>query len=54
MKNEMKRGKLLFIGSKLSKAVLELGLLLIVLELISRGFGLKLLLMKVLSAAVQD
>jgi hypothetical protein len=45
---------LLFICLKLSEAVLKLEPLLIVLELISSGSGLKPLLIKVLSAAVQD
>jgi hypothetical protein len=54
MKSEMTRARLLFIGSKLLEAVLELELPLIVLELISSGSSLKPLLMKVLSAAVQD
>jgi hypothetical protein len=45
---------LLFICLKLSEAILELEPLLIVLELISSGSGLKPLLIKVLSAAVQD
>jgi hypothetical protein len=54
MKSEMTRGELLFIGSNLSATVLKLEPLLIVLELINSGSGLKLLLMNVLSAAVQD
>jgi hypothetical protein len=54
MKSKTTRDILLVIGSKLSEAVLKLEPLLIVLELISNDFGLKLLLMKVLSVAVQD
>jgi hypothetical protein len=54
MKSKTTRDRLLVIGSKLSEAVLKPEPLLIVLELISNDFGLKLLLMKVLSAAVQD
>jgi hypothetical protein len=45
---------LLFICLKLSETVLELEPLLIVLELISSGSGLKPLLIKVLSAVIQD
>jgi hypothetical protein len=45
---------LIFIGSKISEAVLELEPLLIVLELISNGSNLKLLLMNALSAVVQN
>jgi hypothetical protein len=48
------RGGLLFIGSKISEVVLKLEPLLIVLELISSSSSLKSLLMKVLSAAVQN
>jgi hypothetical protein len=47
-------GGVLFIGSKISKTVLELELLLIVLELIINDSSLKLLLMKILSALDQD
>jgi hypothetical protein len=47
-------GGLLFIGLKLSTTVYKRELLLIVVELISSGSGLKLLLVKVLSVAVQD
>jgi hypothetical protein len=54
MKSETTRRGLLLIGLKLSVAVCKLEPLLIVLELISNGFSLKPLLMKVLSAAVQD
>jgi hypothetical protein len=54
MKNEMTRGELLFICSKLSAAVCKLEPLLIVLELINIGSGLKSLLINVLSAVVQD
>jgi hypothetical protein len=54
MKNKTTRGDLLFIGSKLSAAVYKLEPLLIVLELISNGSGLKLLLMNVLLIMVQD
>jgi hypothetical protein len=54
MKNETGRGGLLFIGSKLLEMVLKLELLLIVLKLISIDSDLKPLLMKILSAAVQD
>jgi hypothetical protein len=50
----MIRGMLLFIGSKLLAAVCKIKPLLIVLKLISSGSSLKLLLMKVLSVAVQD
>jgi hypothetical protein len=53
MKNETTQGGLLFIGLKLSAPVYKLEPLLIVLELINSGSGLKLLLMKVLSVAVQ-
>jgi hypothetical protein len=53
-KSEMTWGELLFIGSKLSTTVCKIEPLLIVLELISSGSSLKPLLMKVLSAAVQD
>jgi hypothetical protein len=44
----------IFIGSKISEAVLKLELLLIVLELISSGLRLEPLLMKVLSTMIQD
>jgi hypothetical protein len=54
IKNKMTWDGLLFICLKLSEAVLKLEPLLIVLELISSGSGLKPLLIKVLSAAVQD
>jgi hypothetical protein len=54
MKNEMTQGELLFIGLKLWVTVLKLELVLIVLELIRNGSGLKPWMMKVLSAAVQD
>jgi hypothetical protein len=50
----MSWGGLLFIGSKVSKVILNLQLLLIVLKLISSGSGLKPLLMKALLASVQD
>jgi hypothetical protein len=50
---EASRGGLLFIGSKLSEAVCKQEILLIVYELISSGSVFKLLLMKVLSEAVQ-
>jgi hypothetical protein len=52
MKREMTRGELLFIGLKLSSTVLKLEPMLIVLKLISSDFGLKSLLMNVLSATV--
>jgi hypothetical protein len=52
--SQMTRGGLLFIGSKISEVVLKLEPLLIVLELISSSSSLKSLLMKVLSAAVQN
>jgi hypothetical protein len=45
MKSETTRGGLLFIGSKLSAAVLKLEPLLIVLEHINSGSDLKPLLM---------
>jgi hypothetical protein len=54
MESKMTRDKLLFIGLKLSTTVYKRELLLIVVELISSGSGLKLLLVKVLSVAVQD
>jgi hypothetical protein len=54
MKSETTQGGLLFIGSKLLVSVLKLEPLLIVLEHICSGSGLKPFLMKVLSAAVQD
>jgi hypothetical protein len=54
IKNKTTRGGLLFIGSKLSAAVLKLEPMVIVLELIISSFSLKQLLMKVLSEAVQD
>jgi hypothetical protein len=54
MKNETTRGGLLFIGLKLSAPIYKLEPLLIVLELINSGSGLKLLLMKVLSVAIQN
>jgi hypothetical protein len=47
-------GGLVFIDSNISAAVYKREPLMIVLELISIGSGLKLLLMKVLSEAVQD
>jgi hypothetical protein len=50
----MTKGGLLFIGSKLSAMVCKIELLLIVLKLINNGSSLKPLLMKVLSAIVQD
>jgi hypothetical protein len=48
------RGGLLFVGSKISEAVLKLEPLLIVLKLISSGSSLKPLLMNILSTAVQN
>jgi hypothetical protein len=54
MKSETTRGGLVFIDSNLSSVVHKRESLLIVLELISSGSGLKLLLMKVLSEVVQD
>jgi hypothetical protein len=47
-------GNQLFIGSKISEAILKLESLLIVLELINSGSSLKPLLMNVLSAVVQN
>jgi hypothetical protein len=54
IKSETTWGGLLFIGSKLSEAVLKLEPPLMILEFINSGSVLKLLLMKVLSVAVQD
>jgi hypothetical protein len=54
MKSKMTRGGLLFIDLKLSVTVLKLEPLMIVLKLITSSSSLKLVLMKVLSAAVHD
>jgi hypothetical protein len=54
VESQTTRGKQLFISSKISEAILKLESLLIVLELINRGSSLKPLLMKVLSAVVQN
>jgi hypothetical protein len=54
MKSKPTCDGLLFIGSKLLASVLKLESLLIVLELISSGSGLKPLLRKVLVVAVED
>jgi hypothetical protein len=54
MKSETSQSGLLFIGSKLSATVCKREVLLIVLELISSGSSLKPVLMKILSASVQD
>jgi hypothetical protein len=50
----MIRGGQLFIGSKILKAILKLESLLIVLKLTNNSSGLKLLLMNVLSAVIQN
>jgi hypothetical protein len=54
MKSEMTQDGLLFICLNLSTTVHKREPLLIVLEVISSGFGFKPLLMKVLSEAVHD
>jgi hypothetical protein len=52
--SKMTRDGQLFIGSKILKAILKLESLLIVLKLTNNSSGLKLLLMKVLSAVIQN